>query len=149
MKTYKTKRGIQFNLQVVEIGYRVVTVEATCAQGSKVFAKSFSQPVRELESMYNIISTGFDPDLAANMDKVRSWVDAVTISHIASEASELCVSKETETEYWQFNMFYQNSVVLNITVMGLVDGLIRSNTAHYSADEYDEIIKLIEELKSK
>ena len=147
MNTYKTLRGIEFDLEITEVGTKSIQVQATCEEGSNTFTIDFPYPIKEDNAFYSQMLDGDTSQLNdEDLEEVMAWVDEVTISFLAGELAKLCLSKSTETEYWTFNIYTYDCVTITFYSME-VDTIIKRNLFHESATGETEIKELINKLK--
>lgn len=143
MNTYKTPRGIEFELEVIEVGYKDLKVQATCEEGSNTFVIDFFYPIKEDDAFYAELLDGNTSMLTdEELEEVMSWVDEVTISFIASEASKICTQKSNSSEYWSFNLYCYECVKLDVFRMEVLPvgfDLMESFSA-YGEEEIKELI---------
>lgn len=148
MKTYKTTRGIEFDLEVIEVGYKSIKVQATCEEGSNTFTIGFPYPIKEDNTFYGELSYGDTSQLTdEDLEEVMSWVDEVTVSFITSELCKVCVAKSILDEYWAFNIFHHNVITANVHKMKITQDGGFENIQSLFAHGETEIKELINKLK--
>ena len=148
MNTYTTSRGIEFELEVTELGYKHIVVQATCEEGSNTFVIDFFYPIKEDDAFYAELLEGNTSRLTdEDLEEVMSWVDDVTISFIASELAKVCVAKSNVDEYWALNIFYHNCVMASVHRMKVTQDGGFENIQSFHASGEEEIKELIYKLK--
>lgn len=147
MKTFKTNKGIEFDVEVISIfnGNSESTIEilATCQTGYKSFdisIKNYGEsiqvfPESEIEE--------------SDLSDVFKWVDSETIAYLSSELAKACVIRSNEQFYYQFNAHYANFIYFSITKMKINEMVyIADHCGYFDAIGEDEIIELIRKLKN-
>lgn len=148
MNTYTTSRGIEFDLEVTELGYKHIIVQATCEEGSETFIIDFLYPIKEDDAFYAELLEGNTSRLTdEELKEVMSWVDEVTVSFIASEASKICTQKSNSSEYWSFKLYCHECVKLDVFRMKVLQPAGFEFMESFSAYGETEIKELIYKLK--
>jgi len=146
MNIYTTSRGIEFDLEVIEVGYKDLKVQATCEEGSETFIIDFFYPIKEDDAFYaELLEDDTSRLTDEELEEVMSWVDEVTISFIASEASKICTQKSNSSEYWSFNLYCYKCVKLDVIRMKVLPAgfdLMESFSAYGEAEIKELIYKL-------
>lgn len=103
MKTLKTQRGIEFDLEITEQGNRSVEVMATCEYGEKLFAYVFDYNIDNLMQKY--IDTESFKDLLSDeeLQEIETWVDSQTIGAVVGELATVCIEKSINGESWTYS----------------------------------------------
>lgn len=148
MKTYKTPRGIEFDLEVTELGYKHIIVQATCEEGSNTFVIDFLYPIKEDDAFYAELLEGDTSRLTdEELKEIMSWVDEVTVSFITSELAKVCVAKSNVDEYWALNIYHHNAISASVHIMKVTqDGGFECVQSFHASGE-TEIKELIYKLK--
>ena len=53
MKTLKTNLGIEYDIEIVEVGVRNIIINVTCEEGTKEFLLSFDYPLKDDNEFYS------------------------------------------------------------------------------------------------
>lgn len=148
MNTYTTSRGIEFELEVIEVGYKHIIVQATCEEGSNTFVIDFFYPIKEDDAFYAELLEGNTSRLTdEELTEAMSWVDGVTVSFITSELAKVCVAKSNVEEYWSLNIFYHECVSASVHIMKVTQNGGFECVQSFHASGETEIKELIYKLK--
>lgn len=138
MKTYKTLRGIEFDLEVLSYSRDIVHVLATCEEGSNDF------DVKLPCNYYDEYDGWVDE---CDMTEVYQWVDEATASFIAGEAARLCLRNSINNEYHSFNLNTISRFSIEITSMEFENQVIGHVIDHRTAYGEEKIKELLNEIK--
>ena len=84
----KTKRGIEYDLEVYSFDGKFVCLEVTCENGTtEIYHAVTRQEYDTYNETYNI------DYLNLNFDEIERWVDATEISWAVSEVTKVCLMK--------------------------------------------------------
>lgn len=148
MNTYTTSRGIEFELEVTELGYKHIIVQATCEEGSETFIIDFLYPIKEDDAFYAELLEGNTSRLTDDeLEEVMSWVDEVTVSFITSELANVCVAKSNVEEYWSLNIYHHNAITAGVYRMKVTQDGGFELVESFCAIGEEEIKELIYKLK--
>lgn len=148
MNTYKTPRGVEFDLEVIEVGYKDLKVQATCEEGSETFIIDFLYPIKEDDAFYVELLDGDTSRLIdEELEEVMSWVDEVTVSFITSELAKVCVAKSKGDEYWSLNIYHHNAITAGVYRMKVTQDGGFELVESFCASGEEEIKELIYKLK--
>lgn len=148
MNTYKTLRGIEFDLEITELGHKEIQVQATCEEGSNTFTIDFPYPIKEDNTFYGELLEGDCKQLTEDdLPEVMAWVDEVTIGFIASEVAKVCLKKSSDTEYWCFDLFHKDYISMHVCRMKVINTTGFESLENFFANGETEIKELINKLK--
>lgn len=147
MKTFKTNKGIEFDVEVISIfnGSKESTIEilATCQTGYK----SFNIDIKNYGESIQVFSESEIEE--SDLSEVFKWVDSETIAYLSSELAKACVIRSNEQFYYQFNIYYTSNISASVTKMTKsYKAIISGYTDHKSEFGEDGIIELIRKLKN-
>lgn len=144
-----TKRGIEFELEIIEIHSHSIKVLATCEEGFKDFIIDFGfSPIKSDSELYSSLCDGETTPLTDDdLEEVYNWVDETTIGFIASEVSKICVSKSNVSEYWSFGIYTNETVCVDIHKMKVLQPDGFESIESFFAQGEEEIKELISKLK--
>lgn len=135
MKTFKTDLGIEFEVEIIEVGFKSVVILATCEEGEKEFTITFPYEIKEDNTFYSKLLDGDCSQITEDdLSDVNAWVNEVTVSFIAGESAAMCVRKTDEKYYYAFSVVYSDSLSLNIYVHNKDAGMRVDNSYHLSGE---------------
>src|SRR5690606_35498045 len=148
MNTLKTNLGIEYDIEIVEVGVRNIIINVTCEEGTKEFLLSFDYPLKDDNEFYSqVINNDCSQITNEDLIEAEKWVNEVTVSFISSEVSKLCVKKTNDIEYWHYSIFTLGIIRVSIFNSILSDGRIEDNKESFFANGEKEIKELINKLK--
>lgn len=131
MKTFKTNLGIEYDVEIIEIGFKSIVIRATCEEGGKEFTITFPYEIKEDNTFYNQLLDGDCSQITKDdMTDVNAWVNEVTVSFISGKAAAMCVRKTDKKYYYAFSVVYSDSLSLNIYVHNKEAGMRVDNSYH-------------------
>lgn len=135
MKTFKTNLGIEYDVEIIEIGLKSIVIRATCEEGEKEFTITFPYEIKEDNAFYSQLLDGDCSQITEDdLTDVNAWVNEVTVSFIAGKAAAMCVRKTDEKYYYAFSVVYSDSLGLNIYVHNKYTGMRVDNSYHLSGE---------------
>lgn len=144
MNTYKTLRGIQFDLDIIEVGLKSIVVQATCEQGINTFTIRFPFEIKEDNAFYGELLEGDTSQLTdEDLEEAMAWVDEVTIAFVTSEAAKVCLMKSNKDEFWSFSIYTHEAFKLDIFQMKVLQPSgfeIMESLFAYNETEIKELI---------
>ena len=135
METFKTNLGIEYDVEIIEVGLKSIVILATCEEGEKEFTMVFPYEIKEDNAFYSQLLDGDCSQITEDdLTDVNSWVNEVTVSFIAGCAAAMCVRKTDEKYYYAFSVVYSDSLSLNIYVHNKEAGMRVDNSYHLSGE---------------
>lgn len=142
IRTKKTKLGITYDLELVNVTERYITFTATCQNGVNQFSIQ-NKWGDLLERDIDQDDDTFIGDL--DLSEIDNWVDRLSVRFYSSELAEICHMNSSENENWCFEVFCFDQVKARIYVHNPNNN--QKVVKSFQADDEQEIEDLITKLK--
>lgn len=137
MKT--TKRGIQYDLEVLEIGVKSIKFLAICNYGEAKFTFDYPYALDSLMiSAAECNNFNYLLDDTSTLSEIETWVDATNIAGISKDIAEACVNRSINGKHFVFQIHTNDEC--RVTVVETENGVVLDR---FEANGYDEIDNLI------
>lgn len=135
MKKFKTNLGIEYDLEIIEVGLKSIVIRATCEEGVEEFRITFPFEIKEDNTFYSQLIEGDCSQITEDdLTDANAWVNEVTVSFISGKAAAMCVRKTDSKHYYGFSVVYSDSLSLNIYVHNKDTGMRVDKSYHLSGE---------------
>lgn len=105
METFKTDLGIEYDVEIIEVGLKSVVIRATCEEGAEEFTITFPYEIKEDDAFYGQVLDGDCSQITEDdLTDANSWVNEITVGFVAKEIAMWCVRKSDDSFYWSFDV---------------------------------------------
>ena len=136
MKTKKTQRGIEYDLEIVSFhnGNKVTEFEVlvTVENGTKTF-------LIEVENHGHPFTYDDADEAELDLTEVEQWADATEISWAVSAIQEKCIIKSVDNKYYAYTVYTNDTFTVSVMVFEKVVGHIGSVVESYNLKGLEQV----------
>lgn len=105
MKTFKTNLGIEYDVEIIEVGSKYIVIQATCEEGVEKFIIDFPFAIKDDDAFFSRVLDGDCSDITDDeLSEASAWANEVTVGFIAKEVAVWCLRKSSDKYYWTFDI---------------------------------------------
>lgn len=149
MKTLKTNLGIEYDIEIVEVGVKNIIVNVTCEEASKEFMLTFDYPIKEDNAFYSqVINNDCTQITYTDLADAINWVNETTVGYLASEIAKICVRNSVNGDQFAYSFTTLGCLLLTISKINPNQDVLSVRSCNnYHAEGETEIKELINKLK--